>query len=156
MPIKKCKLKLIDSFRFMSTLLSSLVNNLSNGLYNDKCTDCKFCLDFMSAKGNQLMFKCLNCNKNHNKDLNDDLINRFASIYEFCDKDINKFILLLRKVVYPNEYPDNWEGFDETLLPNKEDFYSSLNMEDIADIGYRHAKRIFKIFNDKNIADYHD
>ena len=41
---------------------------------------------------------------------------------------------MLRKGVYPYEYVDNWEKFDETSLPNKEDFYSSLNMEDINDI----------------------
>ena len=38
----------------MSTLLSSLVNNLSNGLYNDKRKDCKSCLDYISVKDNQL------------------------------------------------------------------------------------------------------
>ena len=36
---------------------------------------------------------------------------------------------------------NNWERFDETLLPNKEDFYSSLNMEGITDVDYRHAKK---------------
>ena len=91
----------------MSTSLSSLVNNLFDGLYNDKCTNCKSCLDYMSAKNNELMCKCLNCNKNHKKDFNNDLINRFASTCEFCDKDIKKFILLLRKGVYPYEYTDN-------------------------------------------------
>ena len=35
---------------------------------------------------------------------------------------------------------DNLEIFDEALLPNKEDFYSSLNMEGITDVDYRHAK----------------
>ena len=48
---------------------------------------------------------------------------------------------------------DSWEKFDETSLPNKD---SSLNMEDITDIDYRHAKRVFKIFNKKNISDYND
>ena len=121
-PIKKqldnvktatCKLKFIDSFRFMSTSLSSLANNLSDGRYNGKCTDCKSCLEYISAKDNQLIFKCLNCNKNHNKEFNDDLINRFASTYELCDGDINKFILLLTKGVYLYEYKNTWERFDE-------------------------------------------
>ena len=58
----------------MSTSLSSLANNLSDGLYNDKCTDCKSCLDYISHKGNQLIFKCPKCNKNYNKELNEDLI----------------------------------------------------------------------------------
>ena len=51
---------------------------------------------------------------------------------------------------------DNWKKFNETLLPNKETFYSSLNMENITDVNYRHAKRIFKKFNNKNIGDYCD
>ena len=41
------KLKFIDSSRFMSTSLSSLVNNLSDELYNDKCTNCKSCLEYI-------------------------------------------------------------------------------------------------------------
>ena len=51
---------------------------------------------------------------------------------------------------------DIWERFDETSLPNKEKFYSSLNMEDIRDIDYRHAKKVFIIFNNKKIGDYHN
>ena len=51
---------------------------------------------------------------------------------------------------------NNWERFDETSLPNKENFYSSLNIVDITDVDYRHAKRVFKIFNDKNIGYHHD
>ena len=80
----------------------------------------------MSVKDNQLIFKCLNCNKNYNKDFNKELINRLSSTYKFCDGDINKFILLLRKNVYPYEYMDSWERFDETLLRDKETFFSSL------------------------------
>ena len=39
---------------------------------------------------------------------------------------------------------DSWERFDETLLPDKEPFYSSLNMENVTDIDYRHANKVFK------------
>ena len=124
----------------MSSSLSSLVDNLSGGLYSDKYTDCKSCLGYMSVKDDQLIFRCFECKKNYEKDFNKELINRFASSYEFCNGDINKFILLLRKGVYPYEYMDSWERFDETSLLNKEDFYSSLNVEDITDIDYRHAK----------------
>ena len=59
--------------------------------------------------------------------------------------------MLLRKGVYPYEYMDSWERFDETTLPDKEAFYSSLNMENITDVDYRHAKRVFK-----NLGVYHD
>ena len=91
-----------------------------------------------------MILRCFECKRNYKKDFNRELIKRFANIYEFCNKDINKFILLLRKGVYPYEYMDSWERFDETSLPDKETFYSSLNMEDITDVDHRHAKTLFK------------
>ena len=140
----------------MSSSLSSLVSNISDGLHSDKCTYCKFCLDYISFKDDQLIFRCFKCKKNYKKDFNKDLIKRFENTCEFCDRNINKFTLLLRKGVYPYEYMDSWEKFDETSLPNKEAFYCSLDMEDITDVDHRHAKRVFKSLNNKNLGDYHD
>ena len=40
---------------------------------------------------------------------------------------------MLRKVVYPYEYTDNWGGFHDTLLPEKKEFYSKLTIEGITD-----------------------
>ena len=51
---------------------------------------------------------------------------------------------------------DSWERFDETSLPDKEAFYSCLNMEDITDVDYRHAKNVFNGVAPKNLGDYHD
>ena len=51
---------------------------------------------------------------------------------------------------------DDCEKFNETLLPKKEDFYSNLNMEDITDADYAHAKRVCKDFELKNVEEYHD
>ena len=51
---------------------------------------------------------------------------------------------------------DSWERFNETSLPNKEGFYSKLNMEDITKVYHRHAKRVFKSLNNKHLGDYHD
>ena len=110
----------------------------------------------MITQGDQLIFRCFECKKNYEKGFNKKIIKRFANIYEFCNGDINKFILLLRKGVYPYEYIDSWERFDEKSLPDKETFYSSLNMEDITDVDHRHAKRVFKSLNNKNLGDYHD
>ena len=109
----------------------------------------------MATKYEQLIFRCLECKKNYKKDFNKELIKRFSGTYKFCNGDINKFILLLRKDVYPYEYMDSWERFDETL-PEKEAFYSSLNMEDIMEVDHRHTKRVFKSLNNKNLGDYHD
>ena len=120
----------------MSTSLSKLVDNLSEGLHNDKCKDCKSYLDHMKTKDEKLIFRCFSRKKNYEKGFNKDLIQTFANINEFCNGDLNKFILLLRKGVYPYEYMDSWQKFDEASLPDKEAFYSNLNMEDIADVDY--------------------
>ena len=140
----------------MSNSLSSLVDNLSEGLHSDKCTDCKSCLDYMTSKDEQLIFTYFECKKNYKKEFNTELIKRFANIYEFCNEDINKFILLLRKGVYPYDYMSDWYKFNETSLPDKEAFYSSLNMEDITDVDHRHAKKVFKNLSNKNLGNYHD
>ena len=50
----------------------------------------------------------------------------------------------------------NWKRFDEKLLPNKEAFYSNLNMKDITDTDYRHANKVFKEFKLKQLGEYHD
>ena len=51
---------------------------------------------------------------------------------------------------------DNWERFNEILVPNKEDFCSNLNMEDITDTDYRHANNVFKELELKHLGEYHD
>ena len=90
------------------------------------------------------------------KDFNKQLIERFANISEFCNRHLNKFILLLRKGFYPYGYMDNWERFDETSLPDKESLYRSLNIENIDDIDYRHGNNAFKKFKLKNLGEYYD
>ena len=64
--------------------------------------------------------------------------------------------MLLTKGVYPYEYMDEWEKFNEASLPEKEKFYSNLNMEDITKADYMHAKRVCKDFEIKNLGEYHD
>ena len=50
---------------------------------------------------------------------------------------------MLRKGVYPYEYMDDWKKFDKTLLPEREDFYSGLNMVDITTADYTHANGVW-------------
>ena len=76
--------------------------------------------------------------------------------FKFYNNDINKFVLLLRKDVYPYEYMDDWEKFNKTALPEKEEFYSNLNMEEITDVDYTHRKRVCKDFETKNLGEHHD
>ena len=65
-------------------------------------------------------------------------------------------MLLVRKNVYPDEYLVDWDRFNKEKLPNKSDFHSSLKMEDISEIDYRHALKVFNKFNIKNLGEYHD
>ena len=56
------KTKFIDSYRFMSSSLSKLVDNLSEGIRNNKCLDCNSCLDYVRiTKNEKLLLKCFNC-----------------------------------------------------------------------------------------------
>ena len=151
------KIKFIDSYRFMSSSLSKLVDNLSEGIHNNKCSDCESNRDYIKIKKNRkLLLKCFNCDVYYKKKFNKDLMKKFENTYSFYNNDLNKLILLLRKGVYPYEYMDNWEKFNETSLPIKEDFYSHLNMEDIDDIDYRHGNNVFKSFKLINLGDCHD
>ena len=63
------KIKFIDSYRFMSTSVSNLVCNLSEGLHNDRCINCKSRLDYMAIKNEQLIFRCFSWKKNYEKTL---------------------------------------------------------------------------------------
>ena len=76
-------------------------------------------------------------------------------MHKFCNGDLNKFVMLLRKVVYPYEYMNSWERFNETSLPPKKDFYSKLTLEDISDKDYEHAQKVFKKYC-TDMGDYHD
>ena len=51
---------------------------------------------------------------------------------------------------------DDWEKFNETLLPKKKNFYSHLNMQDVTDRDYSHVKGVCKDFEIKNLGEYHD
>ena len=51
---------------------------------------------------------------------------------------------------------DSWKRFNETELPSKDKFYSTLNLEDISDVDYANAINVWNIFNINNLGEYHD
>ena len=63
---------------------------------------------------------------------------------------------MLGKDVYPYEHINEWEKSNERSLPEKNDFYNNLNMENITDTDYMHAKRCCNGFEIKNLGEYHD
>ena len=115
--------KCIDSFGFISTSLSSLVDNLSE-IYKKECKSRKErkkimaeC-NFIGLKNNRLHYKCNECNDESYKLING-LNKNFPNTYRFCNGDVNKFILLSRKGVYPYKYMDKLEKIDETSILDK-------------------------------------
>ena len=75
-------------------------------------------------------------------------------MYQFCNGNLNKFVLLLRKGVYSYEYMDNWERFNETSLPDKY-FYNELNLERITYKNFLPTQKVFTKFC-TDMGDYHD
>ena len=92
------------------TPLSSLVDNLSE-VYKKECKSCKernkIVLEckFIGLKNNGLYYKSKEC-KDESYELMNGLSKKFPNTYRFCHEDVNKFVLLLRKRVYPYEYMD--------------------------------------------------
>ena len=111
--------------------------------------------NLIGLKSNKLYYKCKECKKGQLKPTNG-FIEKFSNIYQFCNGNINKFVSLLRKGVYPYKYMDSWERFDEIILPNRKAFYSKLKMKDITDKNYIHAQKVFEEFKLKNFSNYHD
>ena len=118
-----------DSFQFMSSSLDKLVENI---IKRGNCNTCKpdKCIQrSIKDKGHinhhRTSFpcgKCINCKK-----CGKDCINpNFDSLkYTKCEiPDTNKFELLSKKEVYPYEYMDSFDKFDETKL-HSNNFYSN-------------------------------
>ena len=108
---REIELRFIGSFKFMSSSLDSLVNNL--------------------AKGDH----------------------RFWGFKEYSDRQCE---LLIRKGIYPYEYMDSWDKFNETKLPSKDSFYRNLYMSGVGDKECEHARNVWREFRIRNMGEYHD
>ena len=173
-----CNLKFIDSKRFMDDSLSNLLDNLSE-LYECKCINKKdqdIKIKYKEQKVlihksiiendkekqihenkiNKIVYsRCKSCNTK-NKQLLELLIKRFLSTCKLSKNNTDKFLLLLRKGVYPYEYVGDWNKFNETKLPSIKDHYSKLNLENIINEDYVHAKKVWNTFKIKILGEYHD
>ena len=108
---KEISLRFIDSIKFMSSSLDSLVNNLACG---------------------------------------------GGEFFGFENYSDHQRELLIRKGIYPYEYMDSWDRFEETTLPPASSFCSKLNMSGVSDQDYEHACKVWRDFEIANLGEYHD
>ena len=120
----------------MASSLSNLVNNPAEGTHKIKCkyrrddktfetfrikyNYCDCFLEHTDFKDDLIEYTSLCCNKTYQQKFDKKLKEQFFNHYN------NKFILLLPKGAFFNEYMDDWEKFNETALREEEDLYSHL------------------------------
>ena len=156
------KIKFVGTCRFMQSKLSDpVITCIIIKINNNK--DCKTCIErknikseceFVGFKNNRLNYRCKECKGTSVKSVND-LFQKFPRMHKFCNGDLNKLVMLLRKGVYPYKQMDSWEKFNETSFPSKKHFYSELTLEDITDKDYNPGQKVFKEYC-KDMGDYHD
>ena len=116
----------------MASGMPNLVSNLFEGIHktickygnsDKKCETCgtkyEYCAYFLECKNLKdilMEYKCLCCNKNYQKRYDKKLKRQFSNTYKFSNHDINKFTSLLRRDVYPYEYMDSLDRFNETVI----------------------------------------
>jgi hypothetical protein len=100
---------------------------------------------------------------------------RFIDSYQFLSAGLEKIVqnmakesfrhsrkhlgdndLLLAKGIFPYEWFDCFEKFNETELPSMDSFYNELDEEGVSDEQYDRAQAIWTTFNCRTFKDYHD
>ena len=110
----------------MANSLSNLVNNLTERIQKIKCKDCDCFLEYECVKNILIKYKCLSCNKDFLNKLDEEVKKRLENVFNFSNNDIDKFILLLRKVDYTYEYMDDWEKFHAKSLSEEKDIENNM------------------------------
>lgn len=68
----------------------------------------------------------------------------------------DSFEMLTRKLVYPYEYMDGWNRMNQTYLPSKEEYFSSLSGKHITDAEFNFAQKVWSTFKLQNLGQLHD
>ena len=108
----------------MRSSLSDLVDNLEEKICKINW-NCDCFLEYESVKKNLIKYKWWSCNKDYIIKIDEKLKTQFRNTNKFSNNNIHKIIQLLRKGVYPYEYLDEWEKFNEILLPKEVNFIAT-------------------------------
>ena len=126
---EKCEnihLRFIDTYRFMSSSIDKLASNLC-GTSGIQCDTWKGSIELINISGDYIAsLGCEKCRTKKTKDLDEGVLKKnfnHTSRFWGCDE---KFRLMIRKGVYPYEYMDDREKFEEASLPPKDAFTAGL------------------------------
>ena len=75
---------------------------------------------------------------------------------EYQNLSTEKFNLLTRKGIFPYEYIDCVDKLQDTRLPPRESFYSSLTGDTVSESEYAHAENVWKQFSINTLGEYSD
>ena len=152
-------LTFIDSFQFMSSSLENLVKNMTKCGKCDTCNPGKCIKRSINSEGRIIQHKtsfpcgeCINCKNSVKACITPNYDNLIYTSKKFKGKKLD---LMARKGVYPYDYMDSFDKFNEKL-PTKEDFYSNMNNEHISDEDYCHAQKVSNTFQLQTMGEYHN
>ena len=160
----------IDSCQFMSTSLSKLASNLTEYPETEKYVEQVVSGRFDENEFNEILESLPTDLDDFADDENADVFNireiedyreqPYTRVDEFSDEEremiCEHMTIMKRKGVYPYEYFDCWDKFEETSLPEKKEFFSSLCDEDISDEDFQHAHHVFNTLHMQNLKEYHN
>ena len=152
-------LKFMDTARHNNRALSTFVDNLSELNVCDckENSDKNIIIKIKYEQGKTYIFTiCRTCSRFRRDQPLNNLKHKFPSTYKLSNNDINKFVLLLKKGIYPYQYMDSHDKFNETTLPPIQKFYSNIRSKNINNDEYKHAKKVWDHFELKTLGDYHD
>ena len=153
----------IDSCQFMLSSLQNLASNLSSFPETDKYlkTDLMGRLDYYDQNHADLLDEGDADDVTEGEMAASDYRNEPYEEITMLDQRQQELFnqrreLMIKKGVYPYKYMDSWEKFDESQLPPKDSFFSTLTDSDITDDEYDHAQRVFNLMKMESLRDYHD